>query len=130
MNQRQEVIELDDKYVDVTHFNYDTNKAEVVIPHLSLWLVAKSMSVKQFASMLSDWINSYSVDYNAGEEIGKLFRFQHRTLQGTLYRLVLGILVGLSQQEYTDPRNEVAVRNSKKIAQMLDDGTVERGYMI
>lgn len=127
---RNDCLEQEDNYMQVTTWNYDTQTADVVVPSLSLYLVAKSMKPRNLASLLSSYLNSFSVDFGTGKSIGKLFHCEHRTLQGSLYRFVLGILVGLSDQEYTDPRNEVAVRNSKKIRQMIEDGEIEVGYLI
>ena len=111
-------------------YNYDTKTVEVKQEDVSVYEVAKNMTPAQFHYFVECYINSYSVDYNAGKELGEHFEGVHRTLQGTLYRFCMGILVGLSKQDYTDPRNEVAVKNCKKIAQMLEDGTLKMGYMI
>ena len=37
------------------------------------------------------------------------------------------MIVGLSEQEYTDPRNETAIKTAKKLAQMFRDGDLPLG---
>jgi hypothetical protein len=49
------------------------------------------------------------------------FRFTHRTLQRLAICFAFGLIAGLSEQEYTDPRNESAVKTAKKITTMLEN---------
>jgi hypothetical protein len=127
---RNDCLEQEDNYIKITEPCYGGDEPKVIVESLSLWLVARCVNTRNVASFLSTYLNSFSVDFKTGKTIGELFRNEHRTLQGSLYRFVLGILVGLSDQNYTDARNEVAVENSKKIKRMVDDGEIEVGYMI
>jgi len=92
--------------------------------------VAKSINSAQFGQLLEDKCNSFSCDYHDGQRIGIMLHSSHRTLQATIFRFLLGIIVGLGYQKYTDPRNETAVKCSKKIGEMIENGTLDIGYMI
>lgn len=94
--------------------------------------VAKSINSAQFGQLLEEKCNSYSCEFADGQRIGRMLQSSHRTLQATVVRFLLGIVVGLGEQTlaYTDPRNETAVKCSKKIAEMIDNGTLDIGYMI
>ena len=68
--------------------------------------------------------------YLEGKEIGLQLRFTHRTLQRLVICFAFGLIAGLSEQEYTDPRNGTAIQTAKKIAQMLEDGELPLGLYI
>jgi hypothetical protein len=40
------------------------------------------------------------------------------------------MIAGLSEQEYTDPRNEVAIQTSKKVVQLMESGELPVGLYI
>lgn len=94
--------------------------------------LAKSISPSDFAYFLESRCNSFSTDFKQGVEIGKILHMSHRTLQATVFRYLLGIIVGLGEQEerFTDARNETAVNSAKKIGAMVESGEIELGYMI
>lgn len=120
---------MDEKEIKLSHYDYD--KKEVIEDGaISTYAVAKSATTENMAEILTDWMNSFSRDYRTGVEIGKLLSGKHRTLQSSVGRMVLGILVGLGEQEYTDPRNEAIVALGKQLKEMLDEGTINMGYMI
>jgi hypothetical protein len=54
----------------------------------------------------------------------------HRTLQRLVVCFAFGLIAGLSEQNYTDPRNETAIQTAKKIAQMLEEGELPLGLYI
>jgi hypothetical protein len=85
---------------------------------------------KQFAEFFGEYLNVGMKDYRCGEETGKFLRSEHRTVQGSLIRFCLGVICGMSEQEYTDARNETPVLMAKKIAQLVKDGELKMGYMI
>lgn len=97
---------------------------------VSVSRVARSLTLQNMADLMDEFLNIGMKDQREGREIGRLLRNTHRTLQGSIYRFCLSVIIGLSEQEYTDARNEVAVRNGKKIAKMVEDGEIEMGYMI
>jgi hypothetical protein len=92
--------------------------------------VARTFTNEQFAEMLGDYMNCYCNEYKKGQEIGKLLQSQHRTLQGSVCRLLLGMLVGIGDTEYSDPRNEKAVAVGKQLKEMIEKGELNFGYMI
>jgi hypothetical protein len=92
--------------------------------------VAKAFSDEQFAEMLGDYMNCLCNEYKRGLEIGELLQHQHRTLQGSVCRLFLGILVGMGDTEYFDRRNERAVAVGKKLKEMIESGELNFGYLI
>lgn len=93
---------------------------------------AKSITPSEMAYLLETHCNSFSIDFRQGKEVGKNLHVSHRTLQSTVFRYLLGVIVGLGEQEqrYTDARNETAVKTAKKIAEMIKSGELELGYMI
>jgi hypothetical protein len=93
-------------------------------------MLAKSLTLENMAELLQDFVNSGMKDYRDGEEVGKLLQTAHRTLQASVIRFCLGIIVSLGKQEYTDARNEMPVAMAKKITVMLDNGELKMGYMI
>jgi hypothetical protein len=106
----------------------DYNGKEVANVHTGM--LAKSLTLENMAELLQDFVNSGMKDYRDGEVIGKLLQSSHRTLQASVIRLCLGIMVSLSKQDYTDARNVVPVEMCKEIAKMLEDGKLSMGYMI
>ena len=121
---------------DIVLKSYDWDKKETVIEgNLSVYKLAKSMTPKNFADLLSDFCNSYNCEYRNGVKVGEMLRDTHRTLQGTIVRYFLGIIVGLSHQTYTDARNEKAVACGQKIEGMIKSDVdapdhLDIGYMI
>jgi hypothetical protein len=68
--------------------------------------------------------------FEEGQDIGQLLRRTHRTLQRLAICFALGLIVGLSEQEYTDPRNEEAIKTAKKVAQMVQNGELSMGFYL
>lgn len=97
---------------------------------LSVRDIAKVITNEQFAEMLGDYMNCFCNEYNKGQEIGKLLQNQHRTLQGSVARLLLGMLVGIGDTQYFDARNEKAVALGKQLKAMIESGELNFGYMI
>ena len=93
---------------------------------------AKSITPSELAYLLEARCNSFSTDFRQGREVGKNLHVSHRTLQASVFRYLLGVIVGLGEQEerFTDMRNETAVKTAKKIAEMIKSGELELGYMI
>jgi hypothetical protein len=106
----------------------DYEGKEVACVHIGM--LAKSLTPDSTAKLLQDFVNSGMKDYRDGEVVGKLLQTSHRTLQASVIRFCLGIIVSLGKQDYTDARNETPVAMAKKITVMLEDGTLKMGYMI
>lgn len=93
---------------------------------------AKTMTPADFAYFLESRCNSFTTDYRQGREVGQNLHMSHHTLQASVFRYLLGIVVGIGEQEarLTDARNETAVFTAKKIQGMISTGELELGYMI
>lgn len=120
----------DDKYKMKVKI-YDENGCELPDPlEIPTRSVAKAFTNEQFAEMLGDYMNCFCNEYKKGQEIGKLLQGQHRTLQGSVASLLLGMLVGIGDTEYFDARNEKAVALGKQLKEMIEKGELNFGYMI
>lgn len=122
---------MSDKYkitVPVKEVSVDAQFKQTAEVYISSF--AKSLSNEQFAEMLGDYMNCFCNEYKKGQEIGKELQNQHRTLQGSVCRLLLGMLVGMGDTEYFDARNEKAVALGKKLKEMIESGELNYGYMI
>lgn len=97
---------------------------------ISVWKIARVLKHSQMAELLDDWCNSGMKDYRDGEVVGKALQNSHRTIQASVMRFCLGVIIALSRQEYTDARNEMPVQMGKQIAAMIEDGTLKMGWMI
>lgn len=93
-------------------------------------MLAKSITPDNMKELLQDYVNSGMKDYNEGEHVGESLKSAHRTLQASVIRFCLGVIISLSKQEYTDARNEMPIAMGKKIAQMVEDGDLKMGWMI
>lgn len=97
---------------------------------ISLWSIARAMKLPHFASLLDNFLNLGGKQYPEGYRLGKMMRFTHRTLQRCLFAFCLGIIAGLSEQQFTDPRNETAIASAKKLKEMIEDGTLSAGLYL
>ena len=80
--------------------------------------------------MLDDFLNLGGKGFREGKEIGLQLRFTHRTLQRLVICFAFGMIAGLSEQEYTDPRNETAIQTAKKVVQLMESGELPVGLYI
>jgi len=97
---------------------------------IDVYTLSKSLSTENLAALLDDFLNLGGKGFRDGKEIGLQLRFTHRTLQRLAVCFAFGIITGLSEQEYTDPRNETAIQTAKKVAQMLEKGDLPLGLYI
>lgn len=88
------------------------------------------MTNVEMAESIDRFLNSFNNPSLTGIEVGKELRTTHRTLQRSAVAFALGILEGISEQERTDARNEVAIQTAKKIKKMRDDGDLPLGSFI
>jgi hypothetical protein len=75
-------------------------------------------------------LNVGGKDFCEGTEVGKLLRGTHRTLQRLAICYSLGVIIGLSDQQFTDARNEVSIKTAKKIARLFEEGELPLGLYI
>ncbi len=113
------------KYYTVIH---DYEGKEIAKVHIGM--LAKSLTLENMSELLEDFVNSGMKDYRDGEAVGELLQTAHRTLQSSVIRFCLGIIISLGKQAYTDARNEMPVAMAKQIAKMVEDGTLKMGWMI
>lgn len=93
----------------------------------------KRLNSEEFADMLDSYCNNFSTDFRQGVEIGRNLQVHHRTIQATVFRFLIGILVGIGkdvQPNRMDARNEQAVICSQQLADMMEDGQLVIGRMI
>ena len=115
--------------IKIQKYNYETREMDD-LAEVSARDLASSMTDENLAQFLNSYVNNYSKGFEHGKEIGVLAQKFHRTLQRTLIYEILGILVGLSEQQYTDPRNHAAIASAKTIANMLKKGDLALGGII
>ena len=120
----------DSDTIKIRAYNSETSHTEETGETLSVYTLAKSLTLENFVSMLDDFLNLGGKGFREGKEIGLQLRFTHRTLQRLVICFAFGMIAGLSEQEYTDPRNETAIQTAKKIAQMLEKGDLPLGLYI
>lgn len=108
-------------------YNRNSNRVEETGQTISTYQVAKSMSIENFAAMFDEFLNLGGKGWREGKQVGLQLRFTHRSLQRLAICFCLGIICGLAEQQYTDPRNETAIQTAQKVAQMVAEGELEFG---
>ena len=119
-----------DRTIKLREYNSETRCTEETGQTVSTYTVARSMTLENFACMTDDYINLGGKGYREGKQVGLQMRTTHRTLQRLVICFALGMIAGLSEQEHTDPRNEVAIETAKKLARMIDDDELPLGLYI
>jgi hypothetical protein len=113
--------------IKIKEYNTKSGHYEETGETLSTHTLARSMSAENFTSLFDDFLNLGGKDFREGKHIGHQLRFTHRTLQRLAICFAFGIIVGLSEQEYTDPRNETAIQTAQNIARMMEAGEFPLG---
>ena len=111
-------------------WNSKTYHYEPIGQTISTTQIARSMTPENFTRFFDTYINCGAKGLAEGKEIGYQLRFTHRTLQRLALCFALGVIVGLSEQEHTDARNDTAIQTGKKLAQMVEDGELPMGFYI
>jgi hypothetical protein len=123
--------EMDDNNsIKLKAYNSETSRNEETGETISVYTLAKSLTLESFASMLDDFLNLGGKGFREGKEVGLQLRFTHRTLQRLAVCFAFGLIAGLSEQEYTDPRNETAIQIAKKVVQLMEVGELPVGLYI
>ncbi len=109
----------DSKYiVKLAHYDHDANDilndGTITVNH-----IAKSMTTENFAELLDNRANNLQSSFERGVKAGKILQSTHRTLQRLVIVELLGVVAGLSDQLYTNARNEVAIATAKKVAALV-----------
>jgi hypothetical protein len=122
---------MDDKnIIKIRAYNSETSRTDETGETIDVYTIAKSLTIENFAAILDDFLNLGGKGYHEGKHVGLELRFTHRTLQRLVICFVFGIIAGLSEQEYTDPRNETAIQTAKKIVQLMESGELPVGLFI
>ena len=108
--------------IQILQWNPETCLREPTGEQISIYKVAKSMSPENFAKLFENYLNLGGKQLQEGRLIGLHLRHTHRTLQRLAICFALGMIVGLSEQDYTDARNEEAIKTAKKLAEMIKNG--------
>jgi len=118
---------MNNNTIQIKEWNAETSMREPTGEEISIYKVAKSMTPENFGKLFDDYLNLGGKQFQEGRLIGLHLRHTHRTLQRLAVCFSLGLIAGLSEQEYTDPRNETAIKTAKKLAQMFRDGDLPMG---
>jgi hypothetical protein len=120
----------DNNTIKLKAYNSETSRNEETGETIDVYTLAKSLTLENFASMLDDFLNLGGKGFREGKEVGLQLRFTHRTLQRLAVCFAFGLIAGLSEQEYTDPRNETAIQTAKKVVLLMDSGELPVGLYI
>jgi len=108
-------------------YNHTSSNVEETGQTISTYQVAKSLTLANFTALLDEFLNLGGKGWREGKQVGLQLRFTHRSLQRLAVCFCLGIISGLAEQQYTDPRNETAIETAKKIVQLIAEGELEFG---
>ena len=116
--------------VRLREWNSESNRVEETGETIGTYTLAKSLTIENFAALLDEFLNLGGKGFREGKQVGLHLRYTHRTLQRLAICFAFGVITGLSEQEYTDPRNETAIATAKKIAAMLANEELPFGAYI
>lgn len=116
--------------IKIRAYNSKTSCNEDAGETIDVYTLAKSLTIENFAAMMDDFLNLGGKGFREGKEVGLQLRFTHRTLQRLVICFAFGMIAGLSEQEYTDPRNETAIQTAKKVVQLMESGELPVGLYI
>lgn len=108
-------------------YNRTSGSVEDTGQTISTYQVSKSLTIENFAALLEEFLNRGGKGWREGKQVGPQLRFTHRSLQRLAVCFCLGIICGLAEQQYTDPRNETAIETAKKIVQLIAEGELQFG---
>ena len=120
----------DSNSIAIKEWNSDSMRSEPTGELVSVYKLARSMTPENFARLLDNFLNVGGKGFNEGKLVGLHLRHTHRTLQRLAICFALGLVVGLSEQEFTDARNEEAIKTAKKLTQMMKDGELPLGFYL
>ena len=112
--------------IKLHHWDYDKNET-INDGEISTSQIARCINQDDLVELVDDLLNYGGRGYNVGLNTGTALRTHHRTLQRSAVSFCLGILVGISDQKYTDERNGIAIETAKHIAKLVDEGTLPLG---
>lgn len=116
--------------VKMLKYNSETGCFEDTGDTVGTWTIARWLSPQNFVDLFDDYLNLGGKQYREGVQVGEAMRNTHRTLQACAIKFCLGVVVGLSRQDFTDPRNAKAIESAKEIAQKIENGEMNLGSYI
>ena len=119
-----------DNSIQLKEWNSGTRNTELTGECVNIYTIAKSMTTDNFTKLLDEYLNLGGKDFREGKQVGLNLRFTHRTLQRLAICFSFGLIAGLAEQEYTDPRNETAIQTAKRVVQMMEAGDLPLGLYI
>lgn len=120
----------EDTLIQLKEWNSETCNTELTGESVSIYTVAKSMTTGNFTKLFDEYLNLGGKDFREGKQVGLKLRFTHRTLQRLAICFAFGVIAGLAEQEFTDPRNETAIQTANKVFQMMEAGDLPLGLYI
>jgi len=116
--------------IHLKDWNLESHMTEPTGEIVSIYAIARSITPENFAKLLDNYLNLGGKDFGDGKLVGLHLRHTHRTLQRLAVCFALGLIVGLSEQDYTDARNEEAIETAKKLAHMFKAGELPTGFYL
>ena len=110
--------------------NPETGREEPGDETISIYALARSMTPENFTKLFDQYLNLGSKGFPEGKQIGLNLRSTHRTLQRLAICFAFGLIIGLSEQHYSDARNKTAIETAKKLARMVENGELPFGSYI
>ena len=120
----------DESKIYIKDWNPESHMTEPTGETVSIYGIARSITPLNLAKLLENFLNLGGKGFNEGKLVGLHLRHTHRTLQRLAVCYALGLIVGLSEQEHFDGRNEEAIKSAKKLAQMMKDGELPLGFYL
>jgi hypothetical protein len=128
MNREERTME--ETTISIRSWNSSTSSIEETGEKISIYTLARSMTMDNFTRLFDEFLNLGGKQYAEGKVVGSRLRFTHRSLQRLAICFAFGIIVGLAEQEHTDPRNETAIETARKVKRMIDQGELPFGFYI
>ena len=110
--------------------NSETGRDEPSAETISTYALARAITPANFTELFDQYLNLGAKGFREGQQIGLNLRYTHRTLQRLAICFAIGLVIGLSEQQYTDARNETAIETAKKLAQMVEEGALPLGSYV
>lgn len=123
-------MNTEDTSIQLKAWNSTTSMTETTGESISVYTIARSMTLHNFTKLFDEFLNLGGKQFREGCLVGQQLRYTHRSLQRLAICFSFGIIAGLSEQEFTDPRNETAVETAKKVKQLIDQGELPFGLYI
>ena len=92
--------------------------------------IGRAATPENLAIILETQVNVMGRGFDRGKAVGERLTHSHRTLQRSAVLFMLGVIVGLSEQEHTDARNATAIESAKKIATMVENEELPFGGFV